>query len=196
MKKTNVDPDTGEIQMQGREGWNRREDLDTSNLSREEYYANVPFLRTPYNYNRDAASNETAIDTGTETPTQQQFKEDADINVIVERFGITGDWPENFNMPTAEVFVETMDFQTAQNAIVAAREEFQRLPAQTREQFDNDPHKLMRFLEDPDNRVKAEKLGLVNPRTPTPAPPGQTSAPASSPAQTPPPSGDGIGGAA
>jgi phage internal scaffolding protein len=48
------------------------------------------------------------------------------------------------------------------NRVFAAQDEFDRLPAQIRARFDNDPANLIEFLENSDNRPEAEALGLVD----------------------------------
>jgi len=121
----------------------------------------TPFIRTPYNYNTDEISNKTGLDCGPETKTQQQFKDEVDINTIVERFGVTGELPPTINFPTEQDFTETFDFQTAMNITVAAREEFMKMPAKARARFMNDPQKFMEFIHDNENADEAIKLGLA-----------------------------------
>ena len=95
--------------------------------------------------------------------TQQQYAEEVDINTIVKRFGLTGQLPQNLQMPVSGDFTDAVDFHTAMNVVRQAEEEFLRVPADVRERFGNDPGKLMAFLEDDKNRDEAIKLGLVNP---------------------------------
>lgn len=99
---------------------------------------------------------------------QQQFAEEVDINTIVKRFGLTGQLPENLRMPVSGDFTNITDFQSAMNLVVQAKEEFERVPAEVRARFANDPGELMAFLEDEKNREEAVKLGLVS------APPEKT----------------------
>lgn len=133
-----------------------------------------------------SSSDQNSLDTGIEftepSLTKQSFSEDADINTIVERFGLTGEMPNNFAMPTYSDYDEVVDFQTAMNTVRAAGEQFLTLPPTLRERFQNDPQRLMAFLSDETNRQAAIDLGLV----PTP-PPTPSSAPAPSNAA---PSGD------
>ena len=42
-----------------------------------------PFVRSPYNYNTNEASDKAGLDTGTEGGAKQSFKEECDINTIV-----------------------------------------------------------------------------------------------------------------
>lgn len=122
------------------------------------------FVRTPYNYDMDEASNETAIDfTGTEDKTQQQFAEEVDINTIVRRFGLTGELPDDYRAPQSGDFTGINDYQSALNAVIAADAAFMEIPADVRERFNNDPQRLMTFLHDEKNRDEALKLGLLQP---------------------------------
>lgn len=141
----------------------------------------TPFLRTPYNYDRQAISDETGLACDpAEGRTQEQFKEECDINTIVKRFGLTGELPDNPRIPQYGDFTGVMDFHTAQNAVRQAEEGFMELPPQIRARFANDPQKLLEFMADDNNRQEAERLGLV--RTPTPT---SNTEPATQPPGTP-----------
>ncbi|WNK14838.1 MAG: internal scaffolding protein [Microvirus sp.] len=122
------------------------------------------FLRTEHNYDRDKASAETGLAcTEEEGLTQQQFKEETDINTIVKRFGLTGELPGDFQMPRSGDFTEVNDFQSAMNMIRTAQQEFDRMPAELRARFNFDPQRLFDFLDDGNNRAEALKLGLIQP---------------------------------
>ncbi|AXH74136.1 MAG: internal scaffolding protein [Microviridae sp.] len=94
---------------------------------------------------------------------KQSFKEECDVNTIVRRFGLTGQLPENVRMPTYQDFEGPFDFQGAMNAIVAARESFQAVPADVRYRFHNDPEEFVAFCSDRANLEEARKMGLVPP---------------------------------
>lgn len=119
------------------------------------------FLRTMYNYDTDAASNESGLACEEPTLAQQHYKEECDINTILQKFSITGILPEAPLSPRYGDFTGIGDYHTALNRVIAAQEEFEALPAQIRVRFDNDPAKLIEFLEDETNRPEAEELGLV-----------------------------------
>ena len=123
----------------------------------------VPFLRTPYNYDLDAASNESGLHCEDVTLTQQHFKDECDINNILRQFNITGLLPEAPLSPRYGDFTGIGDYHSAFNQVIAAEDEFMRLPAQIRSRFENDPAKLIDFLEKSENKDEAIKLGLVNP---------------------------------
>jgi len=122
---------------------------------------NAVFLRTPYNYDRDAATNESGLHCEDASLAQQHFKEECDINTILQKFNITGLLPEQPLSPRYGDFTGIGDYHTALNRVIAAQHEFEALPAQIRARFDNDPSNLIEFLENSDNRSEAEELGLI-----------------------------------
>lgn len=119
------------------------------------------FCRSPFNYSTDDVSRETGFSSDKPSLTKQSFREECDINTIVRRFGLTGEMPSPLS-PQFGDFSEVVDFQTAMNAIRRAGEDFMTLPASLRSRFDNDPSRLIAFLEDKANFDEAVKLGLVN----------------------------------
>ncbi|WNK14540.1 MAG: internal scaffolding protein [Microvirus sp.] len=119
------------------------------------------FVRNPFNFDRDAASLSTGLTCPEDTLAQQQFKDDADINVIVRRFGVTGELPQNVRMPTYGDFSEVVDYHTAMNAIRASQDAFDALPGAIRERFSNNPAKFVDFCSDDRNMDEARLLGLV-----------------------------------
>lgn len=124
----------------------------------------VPFLRTPYNYDTNAASNESGVACEEPSLAQQHFKDECDINNILRQFNITGMLPESTLSPKYGDFTGISDYKTALDRVIAADEEFMALPAQLRARFDNEPANLIEFLENEENRAEAEKLGLVDPK--------------------------------
>ena len=120
-----------------------------------------PFLRTPYNYDQDAASNESGLHCEDATLAQQHFKDECDINNILRQFNVTGLLPESTLSPRYGDFTGIVDYHSALNQVIAAEDEFMRLPAQTRARFNNDPAQLIEFLDKEENKNEAVKLGLV-----------------------------------
>jgi phage internal scaffolding protein len=121
------------------------------------------FLRTAYNYDTNAASNESGLACQEPTRAQQHHKDECDINVIVKRFGITGKMPINQSEARYGDFTDADDYHTALNKIIAAEDDFMALPADIRASFDNNPADLIQFLNNPANKTEAEKLGLLKP---------------------------------
>ena len=129
------------------------------------------FLRTPYNYDTMEASDASALKCEDESLAQQNMRDECDINVILKRFAVTGQLPENVRVPQYGDFTNAMDYQSSLNAVRAAEASFMQLPAELRLRFANDPQKLLEFVANDDNRAEAEKLGLVQPKAaPNPAP--------------------------
>lgn len=125
-----------------------------------------PFVRSPHNYDMSAASVLSAIDVFEASRTIQSDAEDADINVLVRRFGVTGQMPQNVRVPTFEDFGdEVFDFQSAMNAVRRAEESFNAMPADVRTRFNNDPQKFVEFCSDEKNLDEMRKLGLAIPKS-------------------------------
>lgn len=122
------------------------------------------FLRSAYNYDADEVSQETGLSCSEPTLAQQSFKDECDINTILERFAVTGELPNNVRMPQYGDFSGIFDYQTALNAVMAADDSFMQLPASVRARFDNDPALFVEFCGDESNREEAIKLGLVPPQ--------------------------------
>jgi len=130
-----------------------------------------PVVRQAYGYDGDAVSAETGLLCLDESLTLQSEKDESDINTIVKRFGLTGELPEGVRPPTYGDFTQVFDFQSAQNALVAARESFMEMPADVRYRFKNDPQEFVDFCSNPDNLDEMRKLGLAVPAKVTPPAP-------------------------
>ena len=122
-----------------------------------------PFVRSPYNYNVDAASNESGLACRDASLTQQHQADQADINYIVDQFNVTGILPTSPISPQYGDFTGVGDYQSAMNAVIGMQDEFMSLPANVRSRFENDPEQLLDFLSNEENREEAIKLGLINP---------------------------------
>jgi len=119
------------------------------------------FIKTANNHDTREESKKSALHCPEKTRTQQHQKEEADINTIVKRFGLTGQLPENVRMPRYGDFTEVTDYQTALNAVIAANNAFLSMPAHVRRRFNNDPAAFVDFCSDASNLEEAKKLGLV-----------------------------------
>jgi len=111
------------------------------------------------------------LHTGQETPTQQQFLKDADINNIVARAkktGVLGTGVAGNRKPMFGDF-SSYDFMAIQNKIADIEGLFMDLPPKLRSRFKNDPYNVVRFVEDPENHEQAVKWGLI-PKPPEKAP--------------------------
>lgn len=125
------------------------------------------FVRDPYNYDVDQVSNETGLRCDDPSLTQQQFKEEADINTIVDRFLKSGVLPTAVNMPQYVDYEGVFDFQSAMNVVRQADENFMRLDAKVRARFNNSPQEFLEFFANPENAEEAVRLGLAIPKAPS-----------------------------
>ena len=73
------------------------------------------FYRTPHNYDWVEASDDAARAVGPygESMTVQSMAEDADINVLMKRFGVTGQMPQSVRIPEYGDFTGVRDFASA-----------------------------------------------------------------------------------
>lgn len=100
--------------------------------------------------------------------TEQHFKNECDINFIVKRFEENGVLPEGNRQPLFGDFAEfPSDLASSMVLYDEAMDRFMQLPANVRKEFDNDPVKLLAFLQDDGNRQRAEQLGLVERSVPS-----------------------------
>ena len=120
------------------------------------------FVRSAYNYDRDEASRESGWETDKPSRTQQNFGEECDINTIVRRFGLGYKLPESFRTPTYGDFTGIDNYQDALHAVMAAGDEFMKVPAEVRYRFNNDPAEFVAFCSDERNRAEMDKLGLLS----------------------------------
>jgi len=148
-----------------------------------EFTGESPIFRTGYNHDGDQVSLVTGLACDPdEGRTQQHHAEDADINTIVRRFGLTGELPPARTAPEFGDFTNATDFHTAMNAVKHAEQVFMGYPAELRARFNHDPGALLDFVHDAHNREEAHKLGLLkNTQAPvqstTPQPDGATTEP-------------------
>jgi len=105
--------------------------------------------------------------------TQQQFKDQCDVNKIIAKFKRTGSVTHLKNVQEG-VYADLSQLpslQEAENAVIAAQQAFEAVPALTRQRFGNDPKLFVDFLSDPKNDEEAIKMGLkVKVKTPDPDP--------------------------
>lgn len=147
-------------------------------------------LRTPGNYDTNAASDETAIKDWDPSLTIQSQAEDTDINLMIKRYGREGAALANSvpMPPTLEDFQDVTDFQSALNTIRLAQESFNALRPDVRARFNNDPHQFLAHVDSvytaPDSKRRERdieelvEMGLaVDRRTPPVDPAARPSTP-------------------
>lgn len=101
----------------------------------------MPVWKTPYNHDTNFESDRTASYDTSPSMTKQEFKEETDINVILERFMKTGQpppmaLPEHFGDLTTR-----LTYYEASQAMAEAHELFYTLPPKLRAEHLNDPNR-------------------------------------------------------
>lgn len=119
------------------------------------------FVRSDGNYDMFEASEASGLRCEDVSLAKQSFAEEADINTIVRRFGLSGELPVGARMPTYGDFALVNDFKTAMDALALANESFEAMPAAIRARFHNDPAEFVDFCSNDENIDEARKLGLV-----------------------------------
>lgn len=96
-----------------------------------------------------------------ESWTQQHFKDDCDVNLILKKFGHGAFVDPRTVSNTYGDFTDVDDYQSALNKVIAADEAFMALPSAVRTRFGNDPAQFIEFVSDDSNRDEMKKLGLL-----------------------------------
>lgn len=125
-------------------------------------------IRSLYDEEYDASEFFTVLEG--ESMTQQQFKDECDINNIIARYAQTGfyyDPMTDMSLLNREAmygdFSELPDYRTSLDAVNHVREAFMGLSSEIRLRFENDPGKFLDFLSNPENRSEAIEMGLIVP---------------------------------
>lgn len=136
-------------------------------------------VRSPFNFDPDVVSFQSGIDfSNSPSRAQQHFRDETDINVMVQRFQRTG-VPPAPPVPLMSEFDEVFDFQSAMDMVVKAKQAFATLPSKVRSRFQNDPGKFLEFFNDPENAPEAIRMGLAS-ALPEPVPAADNAVPLSS----------------
>ncbi|QXP08210.1 MAG: internal scaffolding protein [Arizlama microvirus] len=107
-------------------------------------------------------SDETATINEEPTLTQQSDAQEANINVIMERYQTSGQLPKMLQEGIYGDFSNVTDYRTAVETIRAAEDAFYEIPAQIRQKFDNNPDNFIKFATDPSNKQALQEMGLAN----------------------------------
>ena len=112
-------------------------------------------LRTPYNYDRDEVSKNTALMSDSETLTQQNFKDETDLNMMIRKYGVLP--VSEVNWKEFDATVIPQDYQQLQNMLREADQAFMDLPAEVRKAADNDPQKFLAMFESQQAEIKRQE---------------------------------------
>jgi phage internal scaffolding protein len=131
----------------------------------------VPVVYDLFNPPEDAG-----VDCSVGLGADQSFKEECDINVIMERASRGAEIIDPMLVGNKvgeymDISTAPQDYMEAHNIMVDATNRFDELPARLRSRFSNDPLELLLFLQDEKNRAEGIELGLINKPVEPPAAP-------------------------
>lgn len=103
--------------------------------------------------------------------TQQQFKDEADINYIVSMYDSSGVMPtfHGDGQPAQPVFGDFASLpdnaQEMYNRMIEAKNNFDSLPLEVRKRFNYDPAAFLDFVDNPENLDELLAMGLATKTT-------------------------------
>lgn len=99
--------------------------------------------------------------------TQQQFKNDVNVNNIMKKYHATGQITHLNNRQGAYADISNaQDYFTSLTTIKQAGEAFDQLPSGIRKKFNNDPGELLEFIHNPNNFDECVEMGIFDPKQP------------------------------
>lgn len=100
--------------------------------------------------------------------TQQQFKDDCDINAVLKKYGAHHDYvPEDVSIPVEyfrDLSIAPRDLTEAMNLVQEANETFMDLPAHLRKAVNDDPRRLFELSQSEEGLKKLSELGFATPQ--------------------------------
>lgn len=98
-----------------------------------------------------------------ESMTKQSFKDECDINKIMEKYKRTGQVPLNIQQKQGQFLdVSSLpDYQNSLNIVIEAENMFNQLPSKVRARFKHDPSEMLNFVKNIENKDEAIALGLI-----------------------------------
>lgn len=103
--------------------------------------------------------------------TQQQFKDEADINYIVSMYDSSGVMPtfHGDGQPAQPVFGDFASLpdnaQEMYNRMIEAKNNFDNLPLEVRKRFNYNPAAFLEFVDNPENLDELVAMGLATKTT-------------------------------
>lgn len=93
--------------------------------------------------------------------TEQSHKNECDVNLIIKKYDRNGLIDHISRMEARFGDATALEFKEAMDLVTGATDMFNNLPAEIRGRFQNNPENLIGFMDNPDNREEAIKLGLI-----------------------------------
>lgn len=121
--------------------------LPVLEVERPGVHRGIPADGTLRTYDSGAVSKATATYNFEPSPVEQYHKTEVDINTIMRRFMGTGEMPQQLREGVYGDFTGVYDYWSALEKIESVDRRFMELPADMREKFDNDPGKLVDYVQ-------------------------------------------------
>lgn len=94
--------------------------------------------------------------------TCQDYRDECTIPKVIEKYNITGRVTNvRTDEPMYGEFHDVPNYQESLQIIIDADNKFNALSSKIRDRFQNDPAKMIEFMQDPENAEECEKLGLM-----------------------------------
>lgn len=100
------------------------------------------------------------------TMTEQNLKDQCDINKIIAQYDRTGVIQHVNRIEARFGDVTGLDFRKAQDIYLNSQAMFEELPAEIKKRFHQNAGEFLEFMEDEKNREEAIELGLIRGDTP------------------------------
>lgn len=103
--------------------------------------------------------------------TEQEHRDSVNIQQILKRHRVTGTVTHVARQPGVFMnLINAPDYYEAQMAIANANSIFEEIPSDIRARFDNDPGKLLEFVQNEENREEMQEMGFNTEHLPEIAP--------------------------
>ena len=112
-------------------------------------------VRTPYNYDRDEVSKNTALVCEDESLAQQNMKAETDLNVMIRKYGVLP--AQEVNWKEFDATIIPQDYHKQMNELREAQEAFLSLPGEVRAECDNDPEKFLAMFDAKQAEIKKQE---------------------------------------
>jgi len=107
------------------------------------------------------------------TAASQHYRDDNNPNQIMRRYNSTGQITGHYRNQQQQFIdcgVALQQFEDAREMSCQVEANFNNLPVKVRAAFDYSPSKLLQAMENPEQRTKLEKLGVLKPVPPAKPP--------------------------
>jgi len=93
--------------------------------------------------------------------TKQSFTEECNINNIMKKYQKTGAIDHLNKHEASYGYASSDDFTKSMETVARGTNMFQELPSSIRNKFENDPAKFLEFVQNEENLVEMQELGLA-----------------------------------